>query len=171
MSATLSTPGLFSIFVKSFSAAALLVACCFLPNDAIAQVNNATENTVQDVEKLRQEIVAKGLNFLADKGQAADGSFTKRAGAGITALAVTSALRNGKQPDDPLVAKGLKALESFVKPDGGIYGGGRLKNYETCVATVAFAEANKDGKYDKLLANAQNFLKGLQVGNGENQKR
>ena len=42
-----------------------------------------------------------------------------------------------------MVATGLQALEGFVKPDGGIYGNGRLKNYETCVAMVCLAEANQ----------------------------
>ena len=54
-----------------------------------------------------------------------------------------------------MVAKGLKALEGFVKPDGGVYGNGRLRNYETCVAILCFTEANADGRYDDLLANAE----------------
>ena len=59
-----------------------------------------------ELEKIRQSTIAKGLTFLATKGQAENGSFTERAGAGITALAVTAALRNGKTTDDPMVAKG-----------------------------------------------------------------
>ena len=62
-----------------------------------------------------------------------------------------------------MVAKGLKALEGFVKPDGGIYGD-RLKNYETCVAIVAFKLANTDGRYDELLANADKYVRELQYG-------
>lgn len=115
-----------------------------------------------DLEKTRQQAVAKGLKYLEEKGQAEDGSFTSRAGAGITALAVTAALRNGQSLDSPLVSKGLKALEKYVQPDGGIYGGGRLKNYETCVAVLAFSEANTKGDYKKILADAQKFLKAMQ---------
>ena len=63
-----------------------------------------------------------------------------------------------------MVAKGLKALEGFVKPDGGIYGTGLSKNYETCVAIVAFDLANADGRYTKLLDNADKFVRGLQYG-------
>lgn len=122
------------------------------------------QGSAQEIEQLRHQMVQKGLTFLADKGQAENGTFTERAGAGITALAVTAAIRNGQSVDDPMVAKGLKALEGFVKPDGGIYGGGRLKNYETCVATVAFAEANQTGKYNQILANAKKFLTGIQIG-------
>lgn len=123
-----------------------------------------------DIEKTRQTIVENGLRYLERVGQAENGSFTERAGSGITALAITAALRNGKSVDHPMVAKGLKALEEFVKPDGGIYGGGRLKNYETCVAMVAFAEANASGKYDKILSDAKRFVTGLQTGDGS-QKR
>ncbi|MEM7785628.1 MAG: prenyltransferase/squalene oxidase repeat-containing protein [Planctomycetota bacterium] len=125
---------------------------------------------ISSLESTRRDVIQKGLKFLSEKGQAENGSFTERAGAGITALAVTAALRNGKDVDDEMVAKGLQALESFVKPDGGIYGGGRLKNYETCVATVAFAEANQDGRYNKVLANAKNFLTGIQIGDASRTK-
>lgn len=115
------------------------------------------------VETQRQAIVAKGIEFLRTKGQGEDGLFTGKAGPGVTALAIAGALRNGVAVDDPMVAKGLKALEGFVKPDGGIYGD-RLKNYETCVALVAFKLANADGRYDKLLANAAKFIRGLPNG-------
>ena len=124
----------------------------------------AQEAPVSDAEALRRRARERALTFLAEKGLAEDGSFTRKVGAGITALAVTAALRNGRAVDDPLVAKGLQALESFVQPDGGIYGGDRLKNYETCVCVVTFAEANADGRYNKILENANKFLRGLQEG-------
>ncbi len=112
----------------------------------------------------REAIVNKGLKYLQEKGQAANGTFTIQAGPGLTALAVTAALRNGRPIDDPLVANGLAALERFVKPDGGIYGNGRLRNYETCVAIMCFQAANKDGRYKDLLAKADKFVRGLQYG-------
>lgn len=122
--------------------------------------------SAQDVDpgKLRQETVDKGLAYLRDHGQEGDGTFTAEVGPGLTAMALTAALRNGLGPDDPMVAKGLAALEKFVKADGGIYGNGRIKNYETCVAIVAFSLANKDKKYDEILANAEKFVRGLQFG-------
>ena len=167
MSQAFSNHTLASFCTRVLTGLAVVAATTISQANVFAQDNQANGTTPKDVETLRQEIVAKGLKYLAEQGQAEDGSFTARAGAGITALAVTAALRNGKTNDDPMVNKGLKSLEGFVKPDGGIYGGGRLKNYETCVATVAFAEANKDGKYDKILADAQKFLKGLQIGDDE----
>lgn len=129
------------------------------------QGQSPTDQTHADAtEEVRLATIQKGLKFLAESGQEQDGSFSPRAGSGITALAVTAALRNGAGLDDPLVTKGLAALEAFIQADGGIYGGGRLKNYETCVAMMALAEANRDGKYDAALAKARDFLGSLQGG-------
>lgn len=114
----------------------------------------------EETEAQRKEIVERGIEYLRTKGQGDDGLFTGKAGPGVTALALTGALRNGVSVDDPMVAKGLKALEGFVKPDGGIYGD-RLKNYETCVAIVAFKLANVDGRYDKILADADKYIRKL----------
>ncbi|WP_236620918.1 prenyltransferase/squalene oxidase repeat-containing protein [Rhodopirellula sallentina] len=128
----------------------------------------SSENAqVSESEKQRRKIVEKGLRFLAQQGQSDAGTFSDRAGPGVTALAITSALRNGHSLDEPMVAAGLKALEGYVKPDGGIYGNGRIKNYETCVAMVCFAEANKTGKYNNLLQRAKAFVTEMQYGGGE----
>lgn len=113
------------------------------------------------------EVAARALEYLREAGQDENGAFSPRVGSGVTSLAVTAALRHGCPLDDPLVAKGLAALEGYVKPDGGIYGNGRLKNYETCVAIVCFSEANKvagDGHYDDLLAAAEQLVRGFQYG-------
>ena len=138
---------------------AAAVAAAVMVSNAGAQDNQAPSGS----EAQRDAIVARGLEFLRTKGQDAEGMFTGKAGPGVTALALTGALRNGLTPDDPMVAKGLNALESFVKPDGGIYGD-RLKNYETCVSIVAFQLANADGRYDELLAGADKYVRGLQYG-------
>ncbi len=113
------------------------------------------------------EIVGRGLDYLKNEGQGPDGMFSPRAGSGITSLALTAALRHGVSLDDPLVTRGLKALEGCVKPDGGIYLGDRLRNYETCVAIVCLSEANKvagDGRYDEILKHAERYVRGLQIG-------
>jgi squalene-hopene/tetraprenyl-beta-curcumene cyclase len=108
-----------------------------------------------------QGMIDKALAFLKTQ-QAADGSFSaKRAGPGITAVAVAALLRNGQSPKEPVIAKALEYLEKNVQKDGGIYDK-FLANYTTSVAVMAFKEANKDGKYDALLKNAAAFLKGLQ---------
>ena len=94
--------------------------------------------------------------------QNADGSFAPRLGGpGVTALTAAALIRSGRGPGDPVVAKALKYLETKVQPDGGVYDQ-RLANYTTCLAIMAFKEANTDGRYDKVLAKAAEFLKGLQ---------
>lgn len=119
------------------------------------------------IETTRQQIIDKGLLYLAEQGQSDAGTFSDRVGAGVTALAVTSALRNGRSPDDPMVAAGLAAMEKYVQTDGGIYGSGRLKNYETCVGILCFSAANQGGKYDQILQRAKDFVTGLQYGRAD----
>ena len=110
-----------------------------------------------------EQAVIKALDYLRQKGQAEDGSYSNQQGPAVTALVTTAVLRNGLSPDDPLAAKSLKYLQDFVQPDGGIYRDGSVvQNYETCLALVCFVEANRDGRYDPLIADAENFIKHLQ---------
>jgi len=105
----------------------------------------------------------KAIQFLLTKGQAADGSFSAQAGPGVTAVVTAGILRHGRTADDPALAKSLKYLESFVQGDGGIYAKETFyKNYETSLALMCFAQANHDGRYDKLIKNADKFLKEIQ---------
>lgn len=134
-----------------------LIAALFVTLFRPIAVNAADEAALQDT-------VRKGIEYLRQHGQADDGTFSGKMGPGLTALALAGALRNGVPVDDPMVAKGLTALEGFVKPDGGIYGNGRIKNYETCVAMTTFQLANKDKKYDEILAAANKFVRSLQFG-------
>ncbi len=110
----------------------------------------------------------KGIEYLRT-AQAANGSFSAEGvGPGVTAIVISSVLRNGRGVDDPIVAKGLKYMESMVQPDGGIYAPkSRLRNYETCLGILCFKEANRDGRYDKVLKNAERFIKGLQFGDDD----
>ncbi|EMI15283.1 cycloartenol synthase-like protein [Rhodopirellula maiorica SM1] len=150
----------FHLSRRIFVTAAAAGLCC-LP--AVGE----EPQSVSKAETLRQEIVAKGLAFLAKSGQSDEGTFSEKVGPGVTALAITSALRNGRSLDDPMVAQGLKALQGYVKPDGGIYGNGRLRNYETCVAMVCLSEANKSGQYNEILKQAKAFVTGIQYGQGK----
>jgi len=114
------------------------------------------------------QTVERGLRYLTLRGQAEDGSFSSQAGTGVTSLVTTALLRHGRSVDDPAVAKALKWLEGHVQPDGGVYTAGTFyRNYETCLAILCFTEANQDGRYDKLIARAEAFIKGLQWGAGE----
>lgn len=110
------------------------------------------------------KVVNSGLEYLVSR-QAEDGSWNAQVGPAITALATTALLRNGRTTRDPAVAKGLAYLEAHVQPDGGIYKpGSRLQNYETCASLMCFAEANAGGKYDKIIADAAKYTRGLQAG-------
>lgn len=108
------------------------------------------------------EAVNRAIAFLR-QAQADDGSFSASAGPGITAIVSSALLRNGRTPDDPVVARSLKYLEGHIHEDGGIYQeGSRYKNYETSLAMVCFQEANRDGRYNHLLARAERFVKAQQ---------
>jgi squalene-hopene/tetraprenyl-beta-curcumene cyclase len=114
-----------------------------------------------DVARI-QAARTKGINFLKT-AQADDGSWTSPKQPGISGLVVYSLLSAGAPVDDPAVAKGLKHLESFIQPDGGIYHPETAhKNYETSIIVQALSAANKDGRYKKQLADAIVFLKGIQ---------
>lgn len=145
---------------RRFFVTAMTIAAC-LPSYA------QESQPISAVEQQRRQIVDKGLAYLAAAGQSEKGTFSDKVGPGVTALAITSALRNGRRMDDPMVKAGLVALEGFVKPDGGIYGNGRLKNYETCVAMLCFSEANQTGQYNEILNRAKNFVTGMQYGEGK----
>jgi squalene-hopene/tetraprenyl-beta-curcumene cyclase len=107
-------------------------------------------------------LVAKAIEYLA-KNQSPDGAFSPRAGVGVTALVTTGLLRNGRSPDDPLVARSLKFLENSVQSDGGIYSPKLgYNNYETCIALTCFVEANTDKRYEKLIRRAEKYLKATQ---------
>jgi squalene-hopene/tetraprenyl-beta-curcumene cyclase len=122
-------------------------------------------------DKTYERMVADGIKYL-ESSQGKDGSWTAQAGPGITALITTAILRHGRSPDDPLVAKSLKYLESFVQADGGIYKtGSRLQNYETCLGIVCFKEANKDGRYDKVLKAADKYVKGEQFDEADGKQK
>jgi squalene-hopene/tetraprenyl-beta-curcumene cyclase len=115
-------------------------------------------------------VVDKAVAYLR-KSQQEDGSFSaKRVGPGISALVAAGLLRSGVSPEDPLAAKTLGYLETKVQKNGGIYDKA-LANYTTCVALMAFSEANTNGRYDTLIKNATQFVKELQyadaVGEGD----
>ncbi len=142
--------------MRRLLAAALLAA-------ALAPTAHAADpaKPVRPTEAEVKAVVDKAYAAMRGK-QNADGSFApKLGGPGVTALMAAAFLKAGKPVDDPLVAGCLKYLESSVQKDGGVYARG-LANYTTCLAVVTFKEANGDGRYDAVIANAAKFLRGLQ---------
>jgi squalene-hopene/tetraprenyl-beta-curcumene cyclase len=140
-------------------ASAVVAAANCWPRLSYGQPKSSPEGV--DAKQYEAE-VSKGIDYLRVKGQAADGSFSKQVGIGVTALAVTALLRHGRSPDDPTVANALKFLLENAQPTGGIHlPNGRLRTYETCVAVVCLEEANRDRRYDEILKKADKFLKEL----------
>jgi len=119
-------------------------------------------STVGPDPKLYQTVVDRAIQFLAER-QADDGSLSPQVGLGPTALAALGLLEAGRSPTDPQVAKSLKYLELFTQESGGIHApGSRIPVYETCIAAACLKRANRDGRYDKILKDAEKFLRGNQ---------
>jgi len=151
----------------------VVVVACLLGILCSAEPNFAEEAVPASGARRAQLalIVERAIAFLAT-AQDQDGSFSKHAGPGVTALVTTGILRHGRSPQDPMVAKSLAFLEQQVRDDGGIYQlGTRYRNYETCLGILCFQAANRDGKYDDLLRRAEAFVKDIQWDDGEGQDR
>jgi squalene-hopene/tetraprenyl-beta-curcumene cyclase len=123
----------------------------------------------QSIESQIDRAATAGIEFLRNRGQADDGSFSRETGAAVTALCVRAILEHRPEAtDDPVVQKALKFIESKIQGDGGIYAqGSRYRNYETSVAVGALIKANRDGRYDSVLKRAELFLKEIQWDEGE----
>lgn len=146
-------------FNAAFSAAVASAACVGTGTVAWAEKTDLGE---ADLDRL-SAAVSRALAFLQSHGQAQDGSFAVQAGVGVTALVTTAILRHGRSSRDPLVAKSLRHIEKYIKPDGGIYStGGMLANYETCLAMMCLKEANDDSQYNLKLRAAEEFVRGYQ---------
>ncbi|HEX3601753.1 MAG TPA: prenyltransferase/squalene oxidase repeat-containing protein [Lacipirellulaceae bacterium] len=129
----------------------------------VVSANQSLAAKDTDAAKVDAAAITQATNKAADflkQSQASDGSFSSKAGPGVTAIVAAGLLRSGKTVDDPVVAKALKYLDGNHHEDGGIYQtGGNHKNYETCLAIIAYQAANGDHRYDKLLADAEKFVK------------
>lgn len=145
------------------------VICCFVGVAVLAANSRLAE--AADYSKL-EPTARKAIAYLKSKGQAADGSFTAASGPAVTALVAAAMLNNGAPVSDPSVSKALAYVESFSQPDGGIYQPeSRYKNYETCLAILAFSAANQDGRYTDRIRKADAYIKGLQWDEGEGKPR
>lgn len=132
--------------------AVLMLTCVAAETFAQATVDAANVAAAQ----------TKAINFLKTT-QAVDGSWTSPTQPGISGLVVYGLLSGGVPVDDPAAAKGLKHLESFAQPDGGLYASTTAhKNYETSIIVLALTEANKDGRYTEKIEKAVAFLKSIQ---------
>lgn len=90
---------------------------------------------------------------------------------GKTGVIVTGLLKCGLSPDDEIVAKGLKYIESLVNTKAGHIAGNDpkvgLQNYVTSVNVMALSAAGRAEKYKPVIGSAVEFLKKLQWDDGE----
>ena len=148
------------MFARYVSMAVILVAAI-----AAAPLMAADSAAAAVDAKAFQKAVDRAVAYLTTKGQTAEGTYSPAAGSGVTSIVAFALMRHGRSPDDPAVAKSLKYLEGLVQKDGGIYVPGvPLQNYETSLAIMCFAEANKDHRYDKTIKDADKYLKSTQWG-------
>ena len=115
-------------------------------------------------------LAARAIAFLRPR-QGSDGSWSGSREPGITALVVTAMLRTGQiAPEDPVITRGLTFLEKYIGPKGGLSEAPHSV-YTTSVALMAFHEANRGGRYDRIIKGSQEFLKGTQTDEGEGKPR
>ncbi len=122
----------------------------------------------QEMARYRQT-VDRGIEYLRSQAIAGDGVLSGQSGTGVTSLCLAAILKHRPAAvNDPAVEKGLKFIESNIRPDGGIYSDGSThRNYETCLAIQAMLAANQQGRYDEALKKAEDFLRGIQWDEGE----
>jgi squalene-hopene/tetraprenyl-beta-curcumene cyclase len=112
------------------------------------------------------ELSGKAVAFLRPRQDGA-GSWSGDREPGITALVVTAMLRSGRvTAEDPAILKGLTFLERYIGSKGGLSDAPHSV-YTTSVALMAFHEANRGGRYDRIVKGSQQFLKTTQLDEGE----
>ena len=114
----------------------------------------------------------KAVAFLRSR-QNGEGGWSTEREPGITALVATALLRSGRAtPTDPAVTRALGYLERFLSPQGGLPEVAHA-NYATSIALLAFQEANANanGRYDRVIEGGRNFLKTMQWDEGENKPK
>ena len=120
--------------IRSARSNIAVLLCVVLVATAAARAADTAKPSAADA-RLYENTVNKAIEFFRATGQAADGSYSAQAGPAVTALVTTAILKTGRTADDPLVAKSLKYVLGFVRPDGGIYAEKSAhQNYETCLA-------------------------------------
>ncbi|GAB4252388.1 MAG: terpene cyclase/mutase family protein [Candidatus Methylacidiphilales bacterium] len=108
----------------------------------------------------------RGLDWLRAQ-QKPEGYWSNPDLPALTALALTSLLRHGANPDDPAVKKGLDWLVAQQQPDGGIYKpDSAYFSYNTALSVLALHAANRPEDHDKIRA-ARAFLATQQNDFGE----
>ncbi|MFA9477596.1 prenyltransferase/squalene oxidase repeat-containing protein [Phycisphaerales bacterium AB-hyl4] len=113
------------------------------------------------------DAIERGIAYLRD-AQEDDGSWSAEpAGPAVTAMIVAAMLeRPNISADDPQVSKAIDFILSYVQDDGGIYDN-ILANYNTAIALTALAKVSHRPDVAEAIANAQNFIRGIQWQEGD----
>src|SRR3954467_11838422 len=135
--------------VQSSGSHCIPLGCTFALALLLVTHSQAETESAPTIDNAKvKEAINRAADFLK-KAQANDGSFSAKSGPGVTAIVAAALLRSGQSADDAVVSKALKYLEADRHDDGGVYQkGSNHKNYETCLAIIAFKEANGDHRYD-----------------------
>jgi squalene-hopene/tetraprenyl-beta-curcumene cyclase len=111
-----------------------------------------------------------GLRYLRE-AQADDGSWSDSVG--VTALALRAYLESPRgytEADGPFITRPIAYLLAHVKDDGSISETNHNRNYNTAVSITALAATGND-KFADSIANAQQFLAGLQLDDADGYER
>lgn len=132
---------------------------CLVAAQANAQIDSGLRSAGRDA-------VDEGLHYLRGT-QLDDGSWSHSVG--VTAIVLRAFLESHRgydETDGAFITRPVQFLLDNVKPDGSISESNRNTNYNTAVAIIALKATNNPA-YDTLIANAQRFLAGLQIGEDE----
>ena len=118
-----------------------------------------------------QTTVDKAIGYLKSSQDMA-GSWSANRSPGITGIILTGLLKTGRvKPEEQPAANALKYIETLINEKAGHIAGQdpkpQLLNYVTSVNVMALQAANRDDKYRKVIGDAAEFLKKLQLDEGE----
>lgn len=142
---------------RLFATAGLLLA---LGTSFSSQAEEPAMNP--DLQSKAKRAVDAGLHYLRGS-QAENGSWSNSVG--VTALALRAFLESHRgydEGDGAFITRPVKFILDHVNEDGSISETNQNRNYNTAVAIIAL-EATGNHEHDQIIANAQSFLKGLQL--------
>ena len=133
---------------------------------ALAVAPAFAQNMDSSLRSDAQRSVDEGLRYLRGT-QAEDGSWSRSVG--ITALALRAYLeshRGYNESDGAFITRPVQFILSHVNEDGSISETKQNENYNTATAMLAL-ELLDNPAHAEVLANAEMFLLGLQIDEGE----
>jgi len=138
----------------------MLAVCVLMPAPAARALDDEHWSKANDA-------IERGIAYLRST-QNQDGSWTPQPGPAITAMVVDVMLSQpGISDEDPHVRKGIEYILSNVNEDGSIHSG-ILANYNTSISLSALSHVRADPRIAKVIADAEQFLRGLQWAEGMN---